>query len=103
MTQQEILTLAKAGFTAQQIAALSVVNATPQANASAPVAASAVQPQTVPTQTDPMTQLNQQIAQLTGMVQASNIAGAQQPQPETVDDILAQIINPKDIGGGDKK
>lgn len=103
MTQQEILTLAKAGFTAQQIAALSAVNATQQANASVQAATPAVQQQTAQIHPDQMEQLNQQIAQLTGMVHASNIMGTQQPQPETVDDILAQIINPKDIVGGDNK
>lgn len=86
MTQDDILTLARAGFNAHQIAALNQVSAKP------------TETEQVTPQVNPVTSttaLEQQIAQLTGMVQASNIFGAAQPKQETTDDILASIIMPE--------
>ena len=77
MTKDEIIALAKAGFSAQQIAAL----------AAAPAPAPAGQP-------DAITQLLTQMGALTQAVQSSALLTTQQPKEETADDILAAIIAP---------
>ena len=84
MTIPEIVALATAGFTAQQIAAL----------AAAPAAAPAAVPAPAP---DAVQQLLTQMGALTQAVQASNIGAAAQPQPQTADDILAAIIAPPNL------
>lgn len=85
MKTNDILTLARAGFTAQQISAL----------------ASIKEPETQTQQT--ATQANNQmqnnlvnVNDLMQTMQAMNILNANQPKTETVDDILASIINPQD-------
>lgn len=99
MTQNDILLLAKAGFTAQQILALGSVNALP------------VQPQVQP-QVQPPVQPNngdliQTLKNLTGAIQATNLIGQQiqTVQPQSTDDIIAQMIAPpipSDFKGGNK-
>ena len=79
-SKDDILTLAKAGFTASQIAALNNVGTAPAAT---PPAAT---PPAAPAQ-DPLTQI---LAQL----QTNAINATQQPAAQTTDDILASIINP---------
>ena len=81
MTQNDILTLARAGFTAQQISALAQMQPVQQ-----------MQPTGDP--------FMQQLAQLTQAIQANGILSAQQPKQETAEDVLASIINPPKI---DKK
>ena len=76
----EILTLAKAGFTAQQIAGLSMIN-----NAPAPA----------PAPVDPVLA---ELQKLTGLVQGSNIMNVNQPKVQTPEEILAEIINPAPKG-----
>ena len=83
MNASDILTLARAGFTAQQIAAL----------AAAPAPAQSGTPAQAPA-ADPMQQLLAQMGALTQAVQANAILAAGQPKQETADDILAQIIAP---------
>ena len=78
MTKNDILALARAGFTAQQISALAQMQPVQQMQ---PIG-------------DPFTQ---QLAQLTQAIQANGILSAQQPEPETADDVLASIINPPKI------
>ena len=75
MTITDIVALAKAGFTAEQIAQLSI------APAPAPVDNSAA--------------LLSKMDQFMQMFQNSNIMGSNQPKPLTVDDVIASIINPK--------
>ena len=82
----EILTLAKAGFTAQQIAGLSLVN-----NQSAPPAPPA--PPAHPA--DPVLA---ELQKLTGLMQESNIMNVNQPKVQTPEQILAEIINPAPKG-----
>ena len=90
MTQQEILTLAKAGFTAQQIAALNQIQPASPEPAKEPESA-AVNNQTVDQILGAINGLQQQI-------QASNLQHAQQPaQVQTTDSILASIINPPEL------
>ena len=85
---EEILTLAKAGFTAQQIAGLSMV-----ANQPAPTPA-----QPVPTPAQPADPVLAELQKLTGLVQGSNIMNVNQPKVQTPEEILAEIINPAPKG-----
>ena len=78
---EEILTLAKAGFTAQQIAGLSMV-----AN------------QPVPTPAQPVDPVLAELQKLTGLVQGNNIMNVNQPKIQTPEEILAEIINPAPKG-----
>ena len=85
MTKEEILTLAGAGFTAKQIAAL---NAVSREEKKEPVK----DPEPAK---DP--EIEKLIAQVTGLketIQAGNITNSNQPKAQSADDILASIINP---------
>jgi len=105
MTVDDILTLARQGFTAQQITAMA------QAQQAAP--APAADPQPVPAPAPPAPapapadpapapqpapdasqQILQKLGVLTDAIQASAILNSQQPKQETADDILAAIIAP---------
>ena len=85
---EEILTLAKAGFTAQQIAGLSMV-----ANQPVPTPA-----QPVPTPAQPVDPVLAELQKLTGLVQGNNIMNVNQPKIQTPEEILAEIINPAPKG-----
>ena len=88
MTQNDILILAKAGFTAQQIAALSVTQA--PAVPAAPAAPAAPTAPTASTASTPLT-----YEQFQQELQKMALMGAQQSgRVETADTILASIINP---------
>ena len=76
----DILVLAKAGFSAQQIAALNMVGAQPQ-------------PQPQP-QGASIDDVLKSVEGLTKTFQNGFMMSAQQPQPVTAEDILAKIINP---------
>lgn len=100
MTRDDILTLAKAGFNAQQIAALASVQAQPVA---APVATPAPAPAPVQEQPKeqekPLFDFNALLTRLDGMqsaMQRGAIATSAQPETPamTADSILAEIINP---------
>lgn len=99
MTNEDILTLAKAGFTAQQIAALSAVQPkADQAPAPAPDPAPAPAPAPAVSAPEPQT-IEQVLAAVNGLnknVQHALLAGSSQPGAavETTDQILANIINP---------
>ena len=84
MELKDIIDLAHAGFSAQQIAVL----------AQQPAQQTAQQPAQQPAQLDP---IMQQLQQISGMIQHNNINSFHQPQPESVDSILASIINPPTI------
>ena len=81
MTIPEIIALAQAGFSAQQIAAMAAAPAPAPAPAPDPVA-------------DMLSKLGVQMSSLTSAIQSSNLLSAQHPQPQTADDILASIIAP---------
>ena len=82
-TPEDILILSKAGFNAQQIAGLSMIQ-----NQPAPAPA----PATAPAPVDPVLQ---ELQKLTGLMQMQNINNINQPpKSETPEDILASIINP---------
>ena len=119
MNVSDILTLAKAGFTAEQIgklmtieapaptlptapapaSALASAPASAPAPAPAPAPASAPAPAPAPAQDDTSAMFDkvfQQIANLTGIVQRGNIASAHQPEVATLtaEDVLSEIIRP---------
>lgn len=111
---EEILTLAKAGFTAQQIAALSQVgNAAPIVDTTVPTANTGSQAPTVtapqtqqPTTPAPVTapvaapqgatadDILKAISGLSAQVTTGLIQTTPQPTPATAESILAEIINP---------
>jgi hypothetical protein len=120
---EEILTLAKAGFTAQQIAGLSMVANQPVPTPAQPVVTPAqpvvtpaqpvvtpaqpvvtpAQPvptpaQPVPTPAQPVDPVLAELQKLTGLVQGSNIMNVNQPKVQTPEEILAEIINPAPKG-----
>ena len=109
---EEILTLAKAGFTAQQIAGLSMVAnqpAQPVPTPAQPVPTPAqpvptpAQPvptpaQPVPTPAQPVDPVLAELQKLTGLVQGNNIMNVNQPKVQTPEEILAEIINPAPKG-----
>ena len=108
---EEILTLAKAGFTAQQIAGLSMVANQPVVTPAQPVAtpaqpvatpaqpvATPAQPVATPAQPAPVDPVLAELQKLTGLVQGSNIMNVNQPKVQTPEEILAEIINPAPKG-----
>ena len=92
---EEILTLAKAGFTAQQIAGLSMVANQPVPTPAQPVPTPA---QPVPTPAQPVDPVLAELQKLTGLVQSNNIINVNQPKVQTPEEILAEIINPAPKG-----
>ena len=108
-TADDILALARAGFNAKQISVLLKDNtpAPVPVPAPAPVPDPAPAPAHVPVPApvpapapapvpDPVTQRLDDIMKL---IQSSNIINSNQPKEDTIDDIVAEIINPK---GDDK-
>ena len=114
---EDILVLSKAGFTAQQIAGLSILanqpTPTPAPPAPTPVAnpitvqnptpapATPVVQQPSPAQTpvvQPVDPVLAELQKLTGLVQGSNIMNVNQPKVQTPEEILAEIINPAPKG-----
>lgn len=104
MNVNDILTLAKAGFNAAQITALATAVTpaptpapAPAAAAAAPTPAPAPAPAAAATVSPNNTDLTEVLNQLGVMqtaMQTMALSGAQQPKPESTDDILASIINP---------
>ena len=98
---EDILILAKAGFNAQQIAALNMVGAAPAPTPTpAPEPAPTPAPEPAPTPAPAAPQgatvddVLKSVKDLTQTFQNGFIMGAQQPKPVTAEDILANIINP---------
>ena len=86
----DILTLSKAGFTAQQIAGLSIIANQP----TTPVVQQTVPAPAVPAPAPAVDQVLAELQKLTGLMQNGNIVGSNMPQPQTPEEILAEIINP---------
>ena len=113
---ENVLVLAKAGFTAQQIAGLSMLAGqspavpapapAPQpvpapAPAPQPVPAPAPVPQPVPAPApvpQPADPVLAELQKLTGLVQGSNIMNVNHPKVQTAEEILSEIINPAPKG-----
>ena len=102
---EDILILAKAGFTAQQIAALNIVEKAPApapvpepepapAPAPEPEPAPAPAPAPDPAPESTMDEILKSVQGLTQTFQNGFIMGALQPKPVTAEEILANIINP---------
>ena len=103
---EDILTLAKAGFTAQQIAALSQVQQPAAPEVVTPPAPAAPKVQTTPAPAAPNVQtppaqntVDDVLSAITGLsqqMQQNNLLNMTQGQPvqKTAADVLAQIINP---------
>lgn len=102
MKVSDILALAAAGFTAQQIAAINTAFA---AEKSAPAQQPAQLQQLAPAQqppaqpADPSAEILKQLGIISGQITAANITGSTQPPQQTADDILAEIIRPAQKGG----
>lgn len=116
MNHTDIIALAHAGFTAEQIAVLAaaeqqqpaVQTPTPEpapvpapapAPAPTPVPFQAPAPAPTPAPTPVTTQdlfqdIMQQLGLMQNAIQNNALLAAQQPKEQTVDDILAEIINP---------
>ena len=106
MTLQDVLTLARAGFTAEQIGALGGIDQpapdpVPEP-APAPAPEPAPAPDPAPTKPDPYEAIMAELGGLRQQIQQSNLAAAQQPAtPElSGDQILANIIAPPRRKGG---
>lgn len=106
MNYEDIVLLVKAGYTRDQIAAM---QAPAPAPASAPTPAPAPEPTPAPTPVpapapaptpavqgidDLSKMLATEFAKLNDAIVKANLQQAQQPPQESVDDILASIINP---------
>lgn len=99
---EDILVLAKAGFNAQQIAALNMVGAAPAPTpAPTPEPTPAPTPEPTPTpapapapQGATVDDVLKSVKDLTQTMQNGFILGTPQPKSVTAEDILANIINP---------
>lgn len=105
MNYEDIILLVKAGYTRDQIAAMQAP-ADPQAAPVPAEPAPAEPPKPTPAEPtkpqgieDLSQMLAAEFAKLNAAITASNIANAQQPPQESVDDILASIINPPQKSG----
>mgnify|MGYP006954138012 CR=1 FL=1 len=105
MNVSDILTLAKAGFTAEQIGKLMQIGAPAPVPAPAPAPVPAPAPAPVPAPEPAPVKDNtqeqfdkvfQQIANLTGIVQKGNLQNAQVDNSKTLtaEDVLSEIIRP---------
>lgn len=99
-TLDDVLTLARAGFTAEQITGL--LQPAQQAAPETPEAPAQPEPQPAPqaapeqTQPDPYAKLMEELGQIKAQIQQSNRSQAQQPEAQqlTGDQVLANIIAP---------
>lgn len=104
MNYEDIILLVKAGYTRDQIAAMQAPTAPAPAPAEppapAPAPAPAEPPAEPPAQPKPQgiedlsQMLSAEFAKLNDAIVKANLQQAQQPPQESVDDILASIINP---------
>ena len=113
MNKENITYLMKAGFSLDEIIAMDNPSKDPPEDLPAdpapkpaeqtvgkhekPADDAPAQPVQVPDQSEQIAKLTQAVADLTALVQKNNITGMQfgAPQPDrSVDDILAEIINP---------
>ena len=104
MNYEDIILLVKAGFTRDQIAAMLTPPA-PAEPQTPPAPAEPAEPQT-PAQSKPqgiddlVQMLSAEFAKLNAAIVKANLQQAQQPPQESVDDILASIINPPQKSSG---
>ena len=89
MEIKDVIALANAGFTKDQIAKIAT-----SINAPAPAPAPVPAPAPASSGVD---DILKELGIIKDTMQANALLGAQQPKPETTDDILASIINPPEI------
>ena len=95
MTKDEILTLARAGFTATQIAALNSVNtAKPEPAKPEPAKPEPTKPAPAQPADPAMTKLLEELTGIKSSIQNNNISNSNMPKEQSADEILASIINP---------
>lgn len=91
MTTNELLELVRAGFTKEEIARITKA----ETKEEKPVEKVEEKQEQGEQKADPVTTtLEQKFDMLMEKLEASNFMGANQPKEETVDDIIASIINP---------
>ena len=91
MTTNELLELVRAGFTKAEIAKITKA----ETKEEKPVEKVEEKQEQGEQKTDPVTtSLEQKFDMLMEKLEASNFMNANQPKEETVDDIIASIINP---------
>lgn len=111
MKIEDIIALAGAGFSKQDIIKIAGTVSTPAPDpvpiqtptpASAP--ASAPVPVQVPVQNNTQDMFNQRMSildnrldEITKLIQVGNLSNSQIPEPPTTEDMLASIINPKGV------
>lgn len=108
MNYEDIILLVKAGYTRDQIAAMQAPAAPPtppaQADPPAPPAPPAQADPPAPPKPQGLEDLSQMLsaefAKLNDAIVKANLQQAQQPPQESVDDILASIINPPQKSSG---
>lgn len=108
MKIEDIIALAGAGFSKQDIIRIAGTGSTPApapapiltpTPASAPAPVSAPVPAQVPGNTQDvfnqrMGVLDNRLDEITRLIQVGNLSNSQIPEPPTTDDMLASIINP---------
>ena len=96
MTMQDILTLAKAGYTAAQISALAAAEQEPKQE---PRQEPKQEPKQEPTQEPKQEQpdIIAELREIKSAILAGAYMGAQQPDTQDADSALAAIINPPDV------
>ena len=92
MTMQDILTLAKAGYTAAQISAMAAAEQKPEQKPHEQKPEQKPQEQN-PEQPDIIAELRE----IKSAILAGAYMGAQQPAPQDAESALAAIINPPDV------
>ena len=85
MTMQDILTLAKAGYTAAQISALAAAEQEPKPE------------QKQPEQKQEQPDIIAELREIKSAILAGAYMGAQQPATQDAESALAAIINPPDV------
>lgn len=98
MELSDVIALARAGYTREEIAALNTSDMPVVSAPAAPIAEEAAPAAPIAAEDTPAwaDALNANIAALTQRVTAMNLGGAiPAPQPQTVDAILAEIIAPQ--------
>lgn len=110
MTKEELLMLVKAGYTKEEIKALTEEPAKPQKEPTEPAEEPQKEPAEEPKPTEPQTELAELKKQFADMsaelgnivkgLQKANLANARQNEPAktTVDDILKEMLNPSTGG-----
>lgn len=111
MNYEDIILLVKAGYTRDQIAAMQAPAAPASTQAEPPAQPTQAEPPAPPAPAEPAPtkpqgledlsqMLSAEFAKLNAAIVKANLQQAQQPPQESVDDILASIINPPQKTGG---